>query len=428
MTDAQATPTDDEADDRHAVRIFVPAPYGAHDQPSDDLAKDELVQRREALAKDREDLDQRSAAVHDGGDLRADEATLDDVRRELVARWVAMDEIGHILRSESAWLDEHRAALAGEEEDLRNLRERLDSIENEMHEMHQISGHSAEYESLRKTVTPIRRERAARSDQISARIDEYNHRYNTFIQTLSSHMSTADELIARLKDWIVQRHNHNDSINEVNTAHALVRAGHKVLDNDEIRLMEDIRTYLGPFRLSASAKKELTHQFNILIWKSDDRNIAGHQLELLCVDLLDRMGFEVTHTGGSDDHGIDIQADETSPTGGRYRYLIQCKLGSGGKLIETNPIEQFLSRLPDRREYDKAAVVTSGNFDDNAKTLAAERNVVLWNGTWLLEQLVKNNVGFNLGFNVDGYSVRVNREYWDELEKRTNPGRQNPHA
>lgn len=428
MTDAQTTPTDDETDDRNAVRIFVPAPQGAHDQPGDALAKDDLVRRRDALAKEREDLDRRSSALHNGGDLRANETALDDVRRELVARWATMDEIGHILRSESAWLDERRAALADEEEGLRNLSERLGSIENEMNEMHRLSGHSAEYESLRRTVTPIRRERAARSDQISARIAEYNHRYDAFIQTLSSHMSTVDDLTAQLKDWIVRRHNHNDAINEVNTAHALVQTGYKVLDNDEIRFMEDVRAYLGPFRLSDSAKKELTHQFNMLIWKSDDQHIAGRQFELLCVDLLDRMSFGVTHTGGSDDHGIDIQADEMSPTGGRYRYLIQCKLGSGSEPIGTNPIAQFIGRLPDRREYDKAAVVTSGDFDDNAKTLAAERNVVLWNGAWLLEQLVKNNVGFNLGFNVDGYSVRVNREYWDELEKRTNPGRQTPHT
>ena len=428
MTDVQATPTAGEPGDRDTVRIFVPASPGVHHQPEDDLAKDELVRRRDALAKDRKDLDRRSAAIHDSGNLRADEAALDEARRELVKRWAAMDEIGRILRSENAWLDKRRAALADEEEDLRNLSERLESMETEMSEIHRVSGHSPEYVSLLRTVTPTRSEHTARRDQISARIAEYNHRYDAFIQTLSSHMSTADELTARLKDWIAKRHNHNDAINEVNTAQALLRASHEVLDNDEIRLMEDISTYLGPFRLPASAKNELAHQFNVLIWKSDDRNIAGLQFELVCKDLLERMDLDVTHTGGSDDRGIDMHATAKTPTGGRYRYLIQCKLRSRGDAIGVNTIAKFVGRLPNAKEYDKAAVVTSGDFDDDARTLASERNIELWNGAWLLEQLVKNNVGFNLGFNIDGYSIGVNQECWDELEKRTDPGIQRHRA
>ena len=419
MTDAQATPTAGEPDDRDTVRIFVPASPGAHHQPGDDLAKDELIRRRDALVKDRKDLDQRSAAAHDGGDLRADEAALDDARRELVARWGAMDEIGRILRSENAWLDERRAALAGEEENLHKLHERLHSMDNEMNEVHRVSGHSAEYESLRRTAAPIRSEGAARSDQISARIAEYNHHYDAFVQTLNSHMPTLDELTADLKDWAAQRHNHNNAVIEANTEQDLLATSYKMLHYEDVRLMDDIRTYLGLFRLTVDAKASLTHQFNMLIWRSNDRNTAGFQFELVCKDLLERMDLDVTHTGGSDDRGIDMHATAKTPTGGKYRYLIQCKLRSRGDAIGVNTIAKFVGRLPSSKEYDKAAVVTSGDFDDGARELASERNIELWNGAWLLEQLVKNNVGFNLGFNVDGYSVVVNQKYWHDLEKRT---------
>ena len=381
--------------------------------------KAELTRRRDALAQERHDLDRRGAAIDDRDDLDTNEAALDGARRKLVARWTEIDEFGRILRSESTWLDERRAALADEEKHRRELRDRIKSIEHEMSDIHRLGGHSVEYESLRKMVSPMRRDHDAHSERLSARITEYNHRYDALIGALNSQIPHLDEIITGLKDWRTQRHGHNDAINKFNTDRALVDAGYEVLRHEDISLREDIRAYLGPFRLTVDAKNKITHQFNTLIWTSKDRNIAGLQFELVCVDLLRRMDLDVTHTGGSNDQGIDIRAAATTPTGGQYRYLIQCKLRSGGSAIGVNTIATFVGRLPERRDYDKAAVITSGDFDDAARTHAAERDIELWDGAWLLERLVTNNVGFNLRFAVDGYSVGVNSEYWDDLARRT---------
>ena len=100
-------------------------------------------------------------------------------------------------------------------------------------------------------------------------------------------------------------------------------------------------------------------------------NVAGHQFEYICADILRRDGFvNVIVTPGSGDQGADILAWRNG-----YKYAIQCKFYS--KPVGNSAVQEVYAA---KAMYDchVAAVMTNSTFTPGAVQLAQKTGVQLW--------------------------------------------------
>lgn len=110
--------------------------------------------------------------------------------------------------------------------------------------------------------------------------------------------------------------------------------------------------------------------------------MTGEDFELICAYLLENNGYEninLTRTTG--DYGIDILADKEG-----IRYAIQCKYYSqpvGNKAVQ----EAYSGKT--YYNCHVAVVLTNNVFTENAKVLAQNNGVLLWDRNKLLEMMEK---------------------------------------
>nr|DAG18876.1 MAG TPA: Restriction endonuclease [Caudoviricetes sp.] len=139
------------------------------------------------------------------------------------------------------------------------------------------------------------------------------------------------------------------------------------------KLRKDREEYKSCFALS---------QVNI-DWHDIDY-MEGHMFEHYIAQLLRKNGFQhVEVTVASGDYGTDIIAHKNG-----LKYAIQCKRYSPGSRIGLKPVQEIYSG---RIHYnaDAAVVITNLYFSENAKVLAKETGVVLWDRD-KLEELIYN--------------------------------------
>ena len=398
--------------------LVPPAPAPGGDDPAWQAEAAELRSRKTELDRRRKNLKEREAEIDRRGTGRDQEASLDDMRRAFVTQWETIDELKNLLDTQSTWLDQRRNELAQQEQDLKSLSERRNSLFKQMTDTREREGRSGRFRKLLREFRNISEENRVKNEQVGAAISEYNLQYDDFLHALDTKMPVATELIADFVEWIEKRRAHNEQINKYNADKRLLETSIGQWRYEESRLQKDVREFLGPLRLTSDSQKALRHQLDQVIWLSGDQNIAGRLFELLCVDLLNTIGLRVIHSGGSDDNGIDLTAVETTRLGAELQYFIQCKLrskdGEKGK-VGRNEMSKFIGDLSSNPE-DRKIFMTLGEFDDAARERSEARGVDLWDGSKLLERLLREEVGFIVQFNTDGFQCRINSEYWENLE------------
>ena len=393
---------------------------GTDDDSTWPVAAAELRRRATELAQRHEDLQKRREELLSRDVRRKQETSLDDARRQIVEQWITVDELSSLLREEHQWLDQRRTDLAEQEHSHNATGEHLDSLRKRIDDIHEREGHSDEYWDLRGQFDKLSSERAITAEQFSAHVGEYNMRYDKFIHALETSVTSATQVIAKLGVWTKERRKHNEQVNKYNSDQNLLNASFDQWRYENNRLRDDIREFLGPLHLTRDTANSLRHQLNSIIWRSHDRNAAGRLFELLCADLLNKMGLQVMHSGGNDDGGIDITTEETTRAGAKLRYFAQCKLRSRdgeAKQVGRSDLSRFIGDLPNN-PADQKLFLTLGDFDTAARGRAEEHGIRLWDGTKLLEHLLHEGIGFNVRFDTEGFRARINFGYWEALEDR----------
>lgn len=143
---------------------------------------------------------------------------------------------------------------------------------------------------------------------------------------------------------------------------------------------EALANYAERKRIENAALPSPDHQID---WHDIDY-MEGHMFEHYIAQLLRKNGFQhVEVTVASGDYGTDIIAHKNG-----LKYAIQCKRYSPGSRIGLKPVQEIYSG---RIHYnaDSAVVITNLYFSENAKILAKETGVVLWDRD-KLEELIYN--------------------------------------
>lgn len=111
----------------------------------------------------------------------------------------------------------------------------------------------------------------------------------------------------------------------------------------------------------------------------DINTLSGIEFEILCQQLLQKMGFEVETTKASGDGGIDLIAiNHQALLSGKY--IVQCKryVGSVGE-----PIIRDLYGVVMSERANKGILITTGHFTFSAIEFAQDKNIELIDGVKL---------------------------------------------
>ena len=364
----------------------------------------ELDERQQTIMERQRDLEERNR----GADAREQE--LDERRRQLVQQWAHIDEQGHIFREQSSSLDASRRDLGRRREELNNRQQELLKRRQELTQEDIREG--------RMEAVMLGHENEALRTQLSVDIDRYNLDYDSFLVGLKEHIGRGDSWREQMAAWLSDRQQHNVDVNQRNQDRRSLGADIDVLMAQHGQLQQDIKAHIGPYIVDESVRADMTGEMGQRLGRHNDRLLVGTQFELLCVDLLRAMAFHVQHEGGTDDRGIDIRAEETARSGETFRYIIQCKYKGRNSTVGRTAIAQFAGDLPSSAEYDKAVFVTAGRFEADAAEHAEQRGISVWNGVWLCQRLIDEEVGFKVTFSTTGYDIQFDDAYWDELVER----------
>lgn len=104
--------------------------------------------------------------------------------------------------------------------------------------------------------------------------------------------------------------------------------------------------------------------------------LSGVEFELLCKNLIDKMGFVTEITKASSDGGIDIIAYSNKPMISG-KYIVQCKRYSGNV---GEPIIRDLYGVITAERANKGILITTGSFTKAATQFAENKQIELING------------------------------------------------
>lgn len=128
---------------------------------------------------------------------------------------------------------------------------------------------------------------------------------------------------------------------------------------------------------------ESKHTEEIEISMEDVDGLDGHKFEYFVASVLSKNGFSnVQVTKASGDYGVDITA-----TKDRVRWAFQCKCYQS--TLGLKPIQEVYAGAK-KYNASRAAVVTNSHFSKNAKILAQELGVELWDRRILGEMVLKD--------------------------------------
>lgn len=370
-----------------------------------------LRERERELDERERELDERGKGLDERGQGSGErEQELDDRRRELVERWADVGRGGQGLRAQSESLDLRRQGLGTRQDDLAARVDDLVDKRRQLDESHTPALHTS--------IMTLQRENTALHAQLSADIDQYNLDYDGFLTELEQHIQLEEHWLSEMATWAADRRQHNVDVNQRNVEGHRIVADLRVLGSQREQLMRDIRAFIGPYKVDGTIRRKMTAQINQSMWRCKDQKLVGTQFELLCIDVLRAMSFQATYEGGAGDQGLDIRAEETARSGEVFRYVIECKYKGKDGAVGRADIAKFAGDLPSVAEYDKAVVVTAGRFEADAVERAEQRGISLWDGIWLCQRLIDEQVGFKVQFSTAGYDIQFDDAYWDSLIER----------
>jgi len=109
--------------------------------------------------------------------------------------------------------------------------------------------------------------------------------------------------------------------------------------------------------------------------------LSAVEFEALVADLYRKMGYAVTSTPASHDHGVDVVARRASSLGNDH-LVIQCK-HYPGRTVGARDVRELVGAWQEHGEATRAVLVTSGAFTQEARQLAEKSKIVLIDGATL---------------------------------------------
>lgn len=113
----------------------------------------------------------------------------------------------------------------------------------------------------------------------------------------------------------------------------------------------------------------------------------GLKFEKLCQEILEKMGYEVEHTGQRGDRGVDLKAINLDPINS-MTLLVQCKHTES---VSQDILAQLLGMVH-AEKANKGLVMTTGLFTSDAKKFAVENDLIEINDKDTLDDLMKKHL------------------------------------
>lgn len=112
--------------------------------------------------------------------------------------------------------------------------------------------------------------------------------------------------------------------------------------------------------------------------------LTPREFEQLVGKILRQNGIrDIQHVGGSGDLGVDLIGFDMH----RNRIVVQCKRYAPGKSINSPDIQKFIGMMNVQHLAQKGIFVTTTTFTQPATDLAARHNILLIDGSKLIELL-----------------------------------------
>jgi len=108
------------------------------------------------------------------------------------------------------------------------------------------------------------------------------------------------------------------------------------------------------------------------------QEINEYKFEQLVADVWEHLGWDTTVTSGSNDRGIDVIAEKSTPF--HQKQILQAKRYSSNNIIGSPDIQQYGSLKQQIQGVDTVVIVTTSDFSSKAKDAAAALNVKTING------------------------------------------------
>lgn len=110
-----------------------------------------------------------------------------------------------------------------------------------------------------------------------------------------------------------------------------------------------------------------------------------YDFESLIADLFTKLGYKnVIRQGGAGDLGVDVIGDYVNNDGEKERWLIQVKRWVNN--VGSEPLQRLVAERQ-RLGTQRAIVVTTSDFTQDAKLISQQQDVLMMNGTQLITEL-----------------------------------------
>lgn len=116
------------------------------------------------------------------------------------------------------------------------------------------------------------------------------------------------------------------------------------------------------------------------------RHMDEYEFEHLVAELWQMRGWATRVTSGSNDRGIDVVAEKSSPF--YQKQLIQAKRYAKDSKISSPDIQQYSSLRHQEDDVDAVVIVTTSSFTSQAKRSAKDLNVKLIDGSSLYQMAI----------------------------------------
>jgi restriction endonuclease Mrr len=135
---------------------------------------------------------------------------------------------------------------------------------------------------------------------------------------------------------------------------------------------------------------EITNNIDGAISKEEPQRIDLYEFENLVATIWESHGWDTAVTSGSGDRGIDVVATKKGIT--NEKQVLQVKRYAKGNKVGSQDIRNYATLYQQEPDIDSVVMVTSSDFTDSAKTLAADLSIKLVNGDRLCEVLKNSDI------------------------------------
>lgn len=131
------------------------------------------------------------------------------------------------------------------------------------------------------------------------------------------------------------------------------------------------------------------HVICIMTTIQNIQNMDPYEFEELISDIWNKKGFETNVRKKSKDRGVDVVA-EIGKTG--HKEVIQAKCYSSGNKVGSQEVREYATLYQQIPTADSVVIITASEFTADAKTLAGDLNVEIYDGNEITEQINKYGI------------------------------------